>query len=113
MAQVTISVNNREYAVATEDGQEARILQLANLMDDKAKMFAGSEGQISENMILVMIGLLLADELTESKKGKSSKKDDGASVDKNRILEIDKLLSSLIKSTSDELKDIANKIDLL
>lgn len=38
MAQVTITINSREYAVACEDGQEVRILQLARLLDEKAKM---------------------------------------------------------------------------
>ena len=37
MAQVTITINSREYAVACEDGQEVRILQLARLLDEKAK----------------------------------------------------------------------------
>lgn len=35
MAQVTITINAREYAVACEDGQETRILQLARLLDEK------------------------------------------------------------------------------
>ena len=38
MAQVTITINSREYAVACEDGQEVRILQLARMLDEKAKM---------------------------------------------------------------------------
>ena len=33
MAQVTITINSREYAVACEDGQEVRILQLARMLD--------------------------------------------------------------------------------
>ena len=37
MAQVTITINSREYAVACEDGQELRIIQLANILDEKAK----------------------------------------------------------------------------
>lgn len=37
MAQVTITINSREYAVACEDGQEVRILQLARMLDEKAK----------------------------------------------------------------------------
>ena len=36
MAQVTITINSREYAVACEDGQEVRIYQLARILDEKA-----------------------------------------------------------------------------
>lgn len=43
MAQVTITINSREYAVACEDGQEVRILQLARMLDEKAKMLTQSQ----------------------------------------------------------------------
>ena len=64
MAQVTITINSREYAVACEDGQEVRILQLARMLDEKAKMLTQASGQVNENMLLAMVGLLLADEPT-------------------------------------------------
>ena len=70
MAQVTISINSREYAIACEDGQELRILQLSRMLDEKAKVLTDGSTQISESMLLAMIGLLLADELSELKKNK-------------------------------------------
>ena len=73
MAQVTITINSREYAVACEDGQEVRILQLARLLDEKAKMITAGAGQVNENMLLAMVGLLLADELSELRKSDMSK----------------------------------------
>ena len=69
MAQVTITINSREYAVACEDGQEGRILQLARILDEKAKMLTAGGLQVNENMLLAMVGLLVADELSELKKG--------------------------------------------
>ena len=69
MAQVTITINSREYAIACGDGQEAHILKLARLLDDKAKLLTKSVGQINENMLLAMTALLLADELEDAKKG--------------------------------------------
>lgn len=68
MAQVTITINSREYSVACEDGQELRIIQLANMLDEKAKMITSGAGQVQENMLLAMVGLLVADELSELKK---------------------------------------------
>ena len=41
MAQVTITINSREYAIACEDGQELRIIQLAKILDEKAKALTG------------------------------------------------------------------------
>lgn len=70
MGQVTITINSREYAVIAEDGQEANIIKLANILDEKAKMITAATGQINENMLLAMVGLIIADELSELKKGK-------------------------------------------
>ena len=69
MAQVTITINSRDYAIACGDGQEAHILKLARLLDDKAKLLTKSVGQINENMLLAMTALLLTDELEDAKKG--------------------------------------------
>ena len=38
MSQVTITINSREYAVACEDGQEASIIKLSRVLDEKAKL---------------------------------------------------------------------------
>lgn len=75
MAQVTITINSREYAVACEDGQEVRILQLARMLDEKAKMLTQASGQVNENMLLAMVGLLLADRADRTAQRKSRRCD--------------------------------------
>ena len=69
MAQVTITINSREYGIACGDGQESHIIKLSRLLDEKAKLLTSGNGQINENMLLAMVGLLLADELEDAKKG--------------------------------------------
>ena len=114
MAQITITINQREYPIACEDGQEARILQLANVLDEKAKMFAEAGSQISESMLLAMVGLLLADELSEIRKAKNLPENPTVqTVDKNRILEIDSLAASMAKNLQDEINSVAKKLELL
>lgn len=44
-------------------------MKLSRLLDEKAKMLTSSGQQINENMLLAMIGLLIADDLTEARKG--------------------------------------------
>ncbi|MCI5544390.1 MAG: cell division protein ZapA [Azospirillum sp.] len=68
MAQVIITINDREYPIACENGQEARIMQLAQILDQKAQMLKSFSGKISENMLLAMIGILVADDLFEARK---------------------------------------------
>lgn len=44
------------------------MIQLARLLDEKAKQLIAGSGHINENMLLAMVGLLIADELTETQK---------------------------------------------
>lgn len=111
MAQVTITINNREYAVACEDGQEVRIIQLSRLLDEKAKLLTANSGQVNENMLLAMVGLLIADELSELKKNQTSSNSNP--VDNSRILEIDKSLADKIKILTEQIKSVASNLESL
>lgn len=111
MAQVTITINNREYAVACEDGQEARLLQLARILDEKAKLLTQASGQVNENMLLALVGLLVADELTELKKSKGAQV--SSDINATRILEIDENVANQIKTLEQSINSIASKINLL
>ena len=114
MAQVTITINNREYGVACEDGQEARIYQLANILDDKAKLLTQGSGQINENMLLAMIGLILADEITELKKApKAQTKTESLELDIERIRKLDNETAEKINSLTQRLNLLAKELNLL
>lgn len=67
MGRVTITIDKREYAIACDDGQEGHIMELSRILDEKAKLLSSSVGMINENMMLAMVGLLLADELKDLK----------------------------------------------
>ena len=101
MAQVTITINSREYAVACEDGQEVRILQLARMLDEKAKL------------LTPMVGLLLADELTELRKGNPSSAAVSEGFDKQRLAEIDKATAETLDKIAQEINSVAKQIESL
>ena len=69
MGQVTIVIDKREYAIKCGDGEEAHIIKLSRILDEKAKLLNQSIGLVNENMMLAMIGLILADELEDLKAG--------------------------------------------
>lgn len=118
MAQVTITINSREYAVACEDGQEVRIYQLARILDEKAKLLTQGVGQINENMLLAMVGLLLADELSELKKvGNNSSAPAptpvASGIDPQAILSLDTTLAEQIKTLGNQINSIAKNLESL
>ncbi|NMM42950.1 cell division protein ZapA [Rhodospirillaceae bacterium KN72] len=63
MAQVTITINNRPYTVACEDGQEPRLQELADALDREVAGLARAVGQIGDSRLLVISGLSLIDRL--------------------------------------------------
>ncbi len=112
MAQVTITINSREYAIACENGQEARIMQLASVLDEKAKLLKGISGKISENMLLAMIGILVADDLFETRKLLAAKtaEPQNSTIDYTAL---DNDISLKIKALSETIKAVANQIESL
>ncbi len=108
MAQVTITINSREYAVACEDGQELRIMQLARILDEKASALTeDATQQVNENMLLAMVGLVLADELTEIKKNPAA-----VSAPMPDLSQIDTSLAAQIKVLNEKLNLLANELNL-
>jgi cell division protein ZapA len=69
MAQVSISLNGREYMIGCGPGEEARIRELARGVDSRIRKFGAQAGQTGESRLLVMTLLTMADELTEAKGG--------------------------------------------
>ncbi len=67
MAQLTIDVNGRSYAVGCEDGQEAHLRSLAATVDRQVRQVSAEVGPLGETRLLLMAALMLADELSLAK----------------------------------------------
>jgi cell division protein ZapA len=66
LSQVTVKVNGRDFALSCDDGQEARIRRLAQMVDARVAEFANSLGQIGDARLILLGALVLADELAEA-----------------------------------------------
>ncbi len=67
MSQVEITINGRQYRVSCEDGQEEHLTELAKYFDGKMHGLIEEVGQIGDTSLMVMAGLLIADELSDAK----------------------------------------------
>ena len=67
MAQVTIHINGKPYAIGCEDGQERHLAELAALFDHQVRQVSQDVGQLGETRLFLMGALLLADELAETR----------------------------------------------
>ena len=66
MAQVEVTINGRAYQVACNDGEEQHLLNLADYVDRKVGELATAMGQVGETRLMLMAGLVLADELADT-----------------------------------------------
>ncbi len=65
MSQVSITINERKYQVACDDGQEAHLTRLGDYVDKRLNELVAAVGQVGDSRLLVMVSLLLADELSD------------------------------------------------
>lgn len=67
MGQVNVSINDRSYSVACGDGEEAHLKELAAYLDTIVTDLAKSVGSVGDTRLLLLAGLMAADELSEAK----------------------------------------------
>lgn len=67
MAQVTVTLNGRTYRLECDDGEEQHLLTLAGEMGQHIEQLKARFGQVGDDRLLLMAGLMMADELTETR----------------------------------------------
>lgn len=65
MAEVKISMNGRQYGIACDDGQEQRVMDLANFVDSRLKEIAAAGAGTNDSHLLVLTSIMMADEMFE------------------------------------------------
>ncbi len=65
MADVRLSIGGHEYIVTCQDGEEAHLLMLGDMVDAKVREAGGSMGGLNESRQLLFASLLLADTLND------------------------------------------------
>jgi cell division protein ZapA len=66
MSQITLTVNNRSYAITCEPGQERHVQHLAMELDRRAAAMARDIGQVGEARLLLLTALTILDELAHA-----------------------------------------------
>ena len=66
MSDVKIEINGRSYQIACEDGLENHLQRLAEFLEKRLQDVVSTVGQVGQDRLLVMAGLLIADELSDA-----------------------------------------------
>jgi len=67
VSQVNVTINGRQFRMACEDGEEARLSRLAEELDASIATLRTRFGEIGDTRLTVMAALTLADQLSETK----------------------------------------------
>ena len=68
MAQVSVSIDGKIYRMACDEGQEQHLEDLATRFDRYVTHLKSSFGEIGDQRLVVMAGIMVMDELVEQQK---------------------------------------------
>ncbi|MBE0581394.1 cell division protein ZapA [Devosia sp.] len=68
MPEVNVEINGRKYRMACEEGQQQRLIGLADRFNTHVEALKGAVGEIGDNRLTVMAGIAVVDELAEAEK---------------------------------------------
>lgn len=68
MGQVAISLNGKSYRLECDDGEENHLTALAEQIGRQIEILKERVGQVGDDRLLLMAGLVLADELHASRR---------------------------------------------
>ncbi len=66
MSHINVTINGRQYRMACEEGQEVRLLKLAETLETRIQSLRGKFGEIGDARLTVMAALTVCDELVDT-----------------------------------------------
>lgn len=105
MAEVDIHIASRSYPVACRDGEEARLRDVAMLVDAKARAATQALGTMSESRTLLFASLMLADGLVDGPSGVTPQSGNDASA------EIDPMVAEALERLAGRLEGLAASLE--
>jgi cell division protein ZapA len=66
MNHINVTINGRQYRMACEEGQETRLMRLAESLESRVDSLRGKFGEIGDQRLTVMAALTACDELLDA-----------------------------------------------
>jgi cell division protein ZapA len=66
MNHINVTINGRQYRMACEEGQETRLMRLAESLQSRVEDLRGKFGEIGDQRLTVMAALTACDELLDA-----------------------------------------------
>ena len=113
MVQVNVTINGRAYRMACEDGQEDHLMALARRFDGIINQLKENFGEIGDQRLTVMAGIMAMDELAEYNRQISELQQEVSALKDARTAVLEKSevdqgsIAERINKASDQLEKLA------
>ena len=120
MPEVAINIGDKKFTVTCQPGEESALEAAASLLNDEASFLVSEIGQLSEQKLLLMSGLMLADKMT-SQAEKLAKAEEALEetlakakkleeIDASQEAQFDDNYLEQLTSITEKAENLANKI---
>jgi cell division protein ZapA len=90
MSHINVTINGRQYRMACEEGQELRLLKLAENLETRIQSLRGKFGEIGDARLTVMAALTVCDELVDTSQRIRSLEDELSKLRDVRVAAVDR-----------------------
>lgn len=87
MPSINVTINGKNYRMACDEGQEKHLEMLASEFDGYVNNLKGSFGEIGDQRLTVMAGVMVTDEMLELKKSVSKLEEKIGALKENGALQ--------------------------
>lgn len=110
MPQVAVQINGKTYRMACDEGQEAHLLDLAQRFDKHISSLRGSFGEIGDQRLTVMAGIMVQDELVELQRKVAGMEAELAELRMNSGAPYQAEIATALNNTAERIETIAQKL---
>ena len=123
MPIVPVRINDKEYQLACDEGQEEQLVGLSQEVDDRVRLLARQVPQAGEPMLLLLVSIMLADELADTKQGmrrlqgqlhrlQEMLENQQAATDQAQLAQIEAAMATTLQDVASRIEQIAQQLDL-
>lgn len=110
MTRLDLSLLGKSFPIQCEPGEEARVEALAGYVDGKLRQLAGSQSSATENRLLLLCCLMLADEIFELKAKSANTAPATTSPDQATSPEMESVLVAAVSDLTQRLEGLAARL---
>ena len=111
MPELKLSIGERDFEVACQEGEEKFLTEAANLLNAESQKLVSQLGRLSESRMLLMAGLMLADKMINAEKSLNERERqiEQKEIELERSISAASLASESKPAFASEIADLLSK----